>query len=153
MKRKVLASVMLFATAALLVAFFVAALNILGQINNEDNEASGAVLGWILLIPTHFSWLFLAVCYVTFGILLLTTKRSIIHKRLCLVLWIVCLVALPFCIISAMATFALAEFAPLLTVLQIVAAAIYAAIEVGFFVVWFKIPKEQCDGTPCDKID
>lgn len=153
MKRKVLASVMLFAAAALLVAFFVAELNVLGKINNEGNEATGAVLGWILLLLTHLSWLFLAVCYVTFGILLLTTKRSITHKRLCLILWIVCLVALPFCIISAMATFALAEFAPLLTVLQIAAVSVYVAIEIGFFVVWLKTPKEQVSNIQSNQID
>ncbi len=153
MKRKVFASIMLFVAATLLATFFAGELNVLGQINNEDNEATGAVLGWILLLPTHLSWLFLTACYVTFGILFLTTKRSSTHKRLSLVLWIVNLIALPFCVISAMATFALAEFAPLLVVLQIVAATVYITIEIGFIVAWIKTLKEQCTNTQCDKID
>lgn len=140
MKNKFALAVTLIVVAVLIAVFFVWCIYAINHVDNEDNEATGAVLGWVIFLATgiHFSWPLAAVCMLALGILLLATKKVVTAKRTCLALWIICLVLAPFCVISAVATFALSEFFALLAPLQAAVCMLYLACTVWCIVMWAK---------------
>lgn len=143
MKNKFALAVTLIVVAVLLAVFFVWCIYAINHVDNEDNEATGAVLGWVIFLATgiHLSWPLAAACMITLGILLLATKKVVSAKRTCLALWIICLVLAPFCAISAVATFALSEFFALFAPLQTAVCVLYLACTVWSIVTWAKLRK------------
>lgn len=143
MKNKFALAVTLIVVAVLIAVFFVWCIYAINHVDNENNEATSAVLGWVIFLATgiHFSWPLVAVCMITLGILLLATKKVTSAKRMSLALWIICLVLAPFFAISAMATFALSEFFALLAPLQATICVLYLACTVWCIVTWAKLRK------------
>lgn len=102
----------------MLIALCVVLLNVNSLVDNQDNQASGAILSWAFLGVAHFIWPILALLYLLLSIIALKTKSIVTAKWESLLLTVVSLAALPLCIISSMLTFKLAPFSAVMGVFQ-----------------------------------
>ncbi len=152
MKRNPIIPILLIVTAVLIAVFFVWCLVAINQIENEDNEATGAILGWVLFLATgiHLSWPIAAAIMLVLGILLLVAKKVVTQKRMYLALWIICLALVIPCLISAMATIALGEYIHLIATAQVILCVLYAVSTVTCFVAWAKLRKIKPSEQPTE---